>query len=292
MDISINIHINMKNKFASRTYLLYATITTSSVMLTSQLHGAVIFGTASGTDLEIAVSALSLVTLAVGPLAQAQISSSTPGSQVDGVISVNDLKVIGGVSAQNGTNNALVTSASSNVTGVATTGLTTGAATTHNLGITLIPGILFTPDFLNITSTTIGSTSISSGQYSALNSVGTSVLEGLVISISGVNITIPVNPAPNTLLVLAGLGIDPNIVANLSIMLNEQLPTGNGIGTSGISTNALHISINALNLGLISGLNGDIVVGKSTSSLTAIPEPSALAMVVSAIAGCMIVRRR
>lgn len=282
----------MKSEFLPRQRLIYTGIITSSLILTSQLYGAVIFGTASGTDLRVVVSALSLVTIAVGPLAEAQISSSAPGTQIDGVLSVNDLKVIGGVSAQNGTNNALVASAFSNVTGVATAGLTTGAATTHNLGITLIPGISFIPDLLNITSATIGSTSTSSGQYSALSSVGASILEGLMISVSGVNITIPLNPAPNTLLVLAGLGIDPNIVANLSIMLNEQLPTGNGIDTSGINTNALHVSINALNLGLITGLNGDIVVGKSTSSLTAVPEPSALAIVMSGIAGCMIKRRR
>ncbi len=282
----------MKSRFVNRPHTLYVTITTSALLLTSQLHGAVILGTASGTDLQVAVSALSLVTLAVGPLAHAQISSSAPGSQVDGVLSVNELKIIGGVSAENGTNNALVASAFSNVTGIATTGLTIGAATTHNLGITLIPGILFTPDFLNITSTTIGSTSTSSGQYSALTSVGTSVLEGLMISVSGVNITIPLNPAPNTLLVLAGLGLDSNIVANLSIMLNEQLPTGNGTDLSGITTNALHISIKALNLSLVTGLNGDIVVGKSSSSLAAIPEPSALVMVAGGVAGCMISRRR
>lgn len=252
---------------------------------------AVLTGTASGTGLEVDVVALGLLGLQVGPAATAQVSSPTADSQSGSVLSVNESVLLASVAAENGAVNALNASASSDVTGLANTGLSTGSSSVNNLAVTVVPEVLFvTPSLLSITSSTIGSTSTSSGEYGALVSTGTSVLEGLAISVAGISVTIPLNPEPNTVLVLAGLGIDSGIVAGLSIILNEQTVTGNGIGGTQITTNALHITLDALQLGLVSGVDGDIIVGSSSSSLTAIPEPSVFALVGAA--SLALVRRR
>ncbi len=256
-------------------------------------QAAVTAGTASGLGLNVDVSALALVTLGVGPLAQVAVTSPAPDNQSAGVLSVSETVLLGSVVANNGVDNAIVGSALSDVTGVGISGLSEGSATTNNLGITVIPEVLFlTPAFLTLTSTTIGSTSTSSGQFGALGSVGTTVLENLSISVGGIVIAIAANPAPNTTLDLAASGVtDAGILANLSIILNEQILTGDGSTSTGITTNALRISIGALNFGGVSGLNGDIIVGQSTSTLTAIPEPTVpMALLLAPVA--LLFRRR
>ena len=262
-----------------------------AILAANPARAAVLAGTASGTAIDVDINALGLASLGVGPLATAQVSAPAPDSQSGGVLSVNESVVLGSVVAQNGGDNALTASASSNVTGLATTGVSTGSSAVNNLAITVVPAVVpITPSLLMISSDTISSTSSSSGEFGSLTSTGATVLENLAIEVTGISVTIPVNPAPNTELVLAGLGIDAGIVAGLSIILNEQIVTGDGSGTTAITTNALRVELDALSLGLVSGVDGDIVIGSSTSSLTAVPEPAVPAFF--GLASLLLTRRR
>ena len=62
-------------------------------------------------------------------------------------------------------------------------------------------------------------------------------------------------PPPNTRIDLAGVGY---------VVLNEQTPTGNGVTTSGISVNMIHVVLRDALTGLTTG---EIVVGSATSAV-------------------------
>jgi len=62
-------------------------------------------------------------------------------------------------------------------------------------------------------------------------------------------------PPPNTRIDLAGVGY---------VVLNEQTPTGNGVTTSGISVNMIHVVLQNALTGLTTG---EIVVGSATSAV-------------------------
>ena len=62
-------------------------------------------------------------------------------------------------------------------------------------------------------------------------------------------------PSPNTRIDLAGVGY---------VVLNEQTPTGNGVTTSGISVNMIHVVLRNALTGLTTG---EIVVGSATSAV-------------------------
>ena len=62
-------------------------------------------------------------------------------------------------------------------------------------------------------------------------------------------------PPPNTRIDLAGIGY---------VVLNEQTPTGNGVTTSGISVNMIHVVLQNALTGLTTG---EIVVGSATSAV-------------------------
>jgi len=62
-------------------------------------------------------------------------------------------------------------------------------------------------------------------------------------------------PPPNTRIDLAGVGY---------VVLNEQTPTGNGVTTSGISVNMIHVVLRNALTGLTTG---EILVGSATSAV-------------------------
>lgn len=266
-----------------------------TILCTGAASAAVTAGTGGGLGLSVDVSVGGIVGLGVGPLSEVDVISPTPDSLSTSVVSVNQSAlVLGGVTAQNGVDAAIVASASSDVTGLSNTGTATGSATTNNLGITLIPGVTLVPDLLTLSSTTIGSTTTSSGSHGSLSSSGTVNLEGLAIEVDGISLNLDSSPSPNTIVDLLASGVtDPGILANLTIILNEQIPTGDGVGATGMTTNALRISLGALDIGLPGGvLESEIIVGQSSSSLTAtIPEPSLLGL-MSALPVLFMFRRR
>lgn len=76
--------------------------------------------------------------------------------------------------------------------------------------------------------------------------------------------------------------------------MNEQILTGNGSTATGLTTNAIHIQLNALNLGGLLGLvNSDIIISQSDSSLiAAVPEPGTLGLFAGLPLLALLRRRR
>jgi hypothetical protein len=260
--------------------LIPAVILLTSAALPCQ--AVVTLGTSSGMGLEVDVSALSTASLTVGPLGTSSGSAPAPYSTSNSVLTVNVSAVLGNVAATDDGDGAINTFASSNVDGLAGSRTASGTSTINGLTINLVEGVLLDPDLLNITSTTLGSTSTSTGDYGALGSLGTSVFEDLNITVGGtaVYVNVDSSPAPNTTL------IDAGGIVGLTIVLNEQLATGNGIGATGLTTNALHVYLNGVTFNGVSAITGDIVVGQSTSTLSAVPEPAtaSLGLLVGALA--------
>jgi hypothetical protein len=85
------------------------------------------------------------------------------------------------------------------------------------------------------------------------------MLDDLQIKILGIALPdLPTNPPPNTSIDLAALGI-----ANATLVLNEQTVSGDGVTSGGVTSNALHLNLDAVG-GLISA---DVVLAHSNSLL-------------------------
>jgi hypothetical protein len=167
---------------------------------------------------------------------------------------------------------------------------TNGTTTIDSLNLTGRPA----GSLLSVGATTLTSTSQVSGGYAHLNATGGSVIEGLSIKLLGLNIlTAEVTAAAANGTLAPNVGIDFSSIAGLAslggvtVMLNEQIVTGDGITARGITTNAIHIGLD--NVGVtVAGLglatvNGDIIIGHSDASMTAVPEPASLLLCGSGI---------
>ena len=96
-------------------------------------------------------------------------------------------------------------------------------------------------------------TSTSSGSGASSNSNG-STFENLVVA--GLPVTSGDAPvAPNTRMDLPGVGY---------VVLNEQIPTGDGVTTSGVTVNMIHVVLT----NLLGAQTGEVIVGSATSSVT------------------------
>jgi len=73
------------------------------------------------------------------------------------------------------------------------------------------------------------------------------------LAVNGVPVTTEV--APNTRVDLPGTGY---------AILNEQIPTGDGVTTSGITVNMIHV----VRTNLLGEMTGEVIVGSATSSVT------------------------
>ena len=68
--------------------------------------------------------------------------------------------------------------------------------------------------------------------------------------------------APNTQIALAGVGY---------VVLNEQIPAGNGVTSSGITVNMIHVVLQSVSTGGLLGgavtTTGEIIVGSANSAV-------------------------
>jgi len=101
--------------------------------------------------------------------------------------------------------------------------------------------------------------SSSSGDAGVHSNAAGSSLANLVIGGAEVS-----DPAPNTRMNLPGVGY---------VLLNEQLPSGDGVTMSGMTVNMIHVVLQQPILGLLGQVIGyrtvgDIVVGSAKSSVT------------------------
>ena len=127
------------------------------------------------------------------------------------------------------------------------------AVSSATLGVvSLLNGLITADGIVAMASSSIGDAGANS------NAAGSS-LANLVIGGSEIS-----DPAPNTRVNLPGVGY---------VLLNEQRPSGDGVTTSGMTVNMIHVVLQQPILGLLGQITGyrtvgDIVVGSATSKVT------------------------
>jgi hypothetical protein len=127
------------------------------------------------------------------------------------------------------------------------------AVSSATLGVVnLLNGLITADGVVAMASSSIGDAGVNS------NAAGSS-LANLVVGGTEVS-----DPAPNTRMNLPGVGY---------VLLNEQRPSGDGVTTSGMTVNMIHVVLQQPVLGLLGQITGyrtvgDIIVGSATSSVT------------------------
>lgn len=238
----------------------------------------VIFGAsdayALSTDLTLTLTPGGVnVAAVINPIAESSGTAPSPFSYTMHLVTLNTsagayaLSTASVVTATTGIIDSL---ASSTVDGSPGSKNALGTVTIHNLNLSTITSL--TSGLLGITADTIVSTSSVTGDFGSFTAVGSTVLTNAHFTVLGIaQAALASSPAPNTSLTLAG-------IANVSIILNEQILGGNGSSASLITTNAIHVHFNGTSITGLGTLSGDIIVGHSIAHLRAIPEPGSLAL--------------
>jgi len=127
------------------------------------------------------------------------------------------------------------------------------AVSTATLGVVnLLNGLITADGVVAVASSTVGDNAV--GSNAEGSSLGNLVVSGVEVS----------DPAPNTRMDLPAVGY---------VVFNEQIPTGDGVTTTGMTVNMIHVVLQQPILGLLGQVIGyrtvgDIVVGSATSSVT------------------------
>jgi hypothetical protein len=214
----------------------------------------------------------------IGP--EVPVSGTAPNTY-NSTLTLASLNASGGTvltgSLANALTGIITTDATSNVDGTAGSKSASGTAVVNNLSLGVLGGLVGGNSLLGITATTITANSTVTGHFGALGVDPSSgaTLTNLAISILGTSVTIPASITPNTTLNVN------TILGGVSIILDEQIVSGNGTSGLMLTTNA--IDIHFLNVG-VSGLgilNGQIVIDHTDAQLSAsaVPEPTSLALV-------------
>ncbi|MEO7299864.1 MAG: PEP-CTERM sorting domain-containing protein [Verrucomicrobiota bacterium] len=215
----------------------------------------------------------------------------------------------------------LTVTASSTVDGGAGSRNAQGSSTVANFSSTTSltgrTSLLNSANLFGFTGSTVSSFASVTGDYGAFTTSGGSRIvdasgagDGFTtFTVFGVNFNVAVNAlgevAPNTTLTINSsssasfsdsLGTD--LTGSLSIILNEQILSGDGITSRGLEVNALHVTYNNAGASFFNALgikvddanrvNGGFIVGHSQASLQAlqaVPEPSTCALF--GIGGCL-----
>ena len=259
-----------------RYWTIFAAAAFGLAATPSQAQTASSSGYAVGANQQVRVGQTVTATVDVGPLAATSGAAPPSYNQTNTVVSASETAALtsGLLGVQQSLNTGLLTSTSS--------GTATGAqatATVNNLSFGLGTD-RFLASLLGLSATTIQSSS-QANSVGGLDASGSTTIEGLLLngSIFGgivINGSLFVNPAPNTVL-FNSLG--------LSIILNEQILSGDGITSTGITTNAIRIGFDNFLLG--TGLvDGNVIIGQSQARATAapvaaaVPEPGTWAMML------------
>ncbi len=208
-------------------------------------------------DLDI----LHLIGVSAGPFAPT--SGTAPGAYSNSatVAQVNDTLNLGLGTFKQGLSTGVLTSTASSPYPAGRTA--TGQSVVNNLDTGL--SALLGPSILSIGATTITSTSSVSDVLHP-SAVGSSDIEGLTVTglaLGGITIngSAYAHAAPNTVLLN---------LAGLEIILNQQIPSGDGISSAGMQTNAIVVEFTNFVLGA-GLLNGDIIVAHSQADIMGAP---------------------
>lgn len=161
--------------------------------------------------------------------------SGTDGSEADG--SGGTLNVPGALSAE------FLKSITSGELGTPESG---SQSTSSAENINVLSGLI-TADALvaNVRSRVAGSTAVSDGDGSSFSNL---VVAGVPVTSGDGSV------APNTRINLSGVGY---------VVLNEQLRSGDGVSTSGLTVNMIHVYLK----NMLGGSAGEIVVGSASSKV-------------------------
>lgn len=254
-------------------YLHLAAVGLSLISTSAFSQSASSSGYALGVNQTITVPNIANATVTVGPLA-ATSGTAPPNYNVsNSVASLNQTATL--TTGVGGTSEQLQTGLlSSNSMGTATGASATATVDRLSVGIgTTTLATSFLASIFGIEATTIQSTS--SASISGLT--GSTTIADLMITGSGLGgFTFSAagnsTPMPNTVLFMSAL-------LGVSIILNEQIISGNSI-----TTNAIHVAFNNFAVG--TGLkSGDIIISQTQAAFTpgspgAVPEPSTWAMML------------
>ena len=132
------------------------------------------------------------------------------------------------------------------------------------LGHALLPLVLGI-DAQAITSSAVAGGSCESGlTASGSSSLVNATLASTLGELAGLVGDLDANPAPNTVLLDLDL-----LGGHLRIVLNEQIVSGDGVTSLGITVNALHVTVEDIPVAaLITDINGDIVIAQSRAAVT------------------------
>ncbi len=170
---------------------------------------------------------------AVLPVGEAMATDQGQSVSVPGIVTAQDLFTI--------------------VTGDADPVDGSNAVSSATLGaVQLLNGLITADGVVAIASSTVGDNAV--GSNAEGSSLGNLVVGGVEVS----------DPAPNTRMDLPGVGY---------VILNEQRPTGDGVTTSGLTVNMIHVVLQQPILGLLGQVIGyttvgNVIVGSATSSVT------------------------
>jgi len=170
---------------------------------------------------------------AVLPTSEAMSTDQGQGVSIAGLVTAQDLF-------------AIVTGDADPVDG-------SNAVSSATLGaVQLLNGLITADGVVAIASSTVGDNAV--GSNAEGSSLGNLVVGGVEVS----------DPAPNTRMDLPGVGY---------VILNELRPTGDGVTTSGLTVNMIHVVLQQPILGLLGQVIGyktvgNIIVGSATSSVT------------------------
>jgi hypothetical protein len=109
--------------------------------------------------------------------------------------------------------------------------------------VNLLDGLITTDGVVAIATSTVGDDAVNS------NAEGSSLAD---LVVNGAQVS---DPAPNTRIGLPGVGY---------VVLNEQIPTGDGVTSSGVTVNMIHLVLT----NLLGAKTGEVIVGSATSSVT------------------------
>lgn len=265
-----------------KSCLVLAVAFAAATLAAKETHAGVILATGTGynvsVNLNLKLASTLDVNASVGPTSYSSVTAPPSFTASDSLAS---LSVTAG-SIPLGTlldlsSGLLTSSATSDVDGLGLIGTTSAQASVAGLSLDVLD-FLLAPTVLSIGAEAITSTASVTGGYGSLTGVGSTVFADLSISLLGTNVaTINGSVAANT-------GIDvSSILGGVSIFLNEQVATGDGISSLGFTTNAIRIAFSNVGITGVGVLNGDLIISHAEAQqfatpTAAVPEPSSLAM--------------
>lgn len=245
------------------------------------------FGLSANLDLTLLSGAHVLATLSPQPAASGNAPSTynldSPLASLNVALGSFALGTGTVLNAQSG---LLDSSAVSDIDGFPGSHSAAATSVVHNLNLGVVETAALVNGIVHVSATTITSTTNATGL--PLGTLGSTIVESLSIDVLGVNVFASTGPiAPNTGVNVSG------ILGGVTILLNGQTPSGNGVTGLGLATNAIDLSFTNVGVAGVGTLNGEVVIAHSAATVDSVPEPSTLALAgIAATLGVIVHRSR